>query len=123
MRLHTVHLGATVLALSAFLTGCERPPIDAVQRGYRGTAMVEVYNPRTLAVQAPGNQPPAMTPATAGAADGPKSGQVYQNVKVLGDTGVAEFTQLMVSMVASLGSPCHGNIWLQTQNCGEVGPT
>lgn len=100
MRLHTVHLGAAVLALSALLSGCERPPIDTVQRGYRGTAMVEVYNPRTLAIQAPGNQPPAMTPATAGAADGPKSGQVYQNVKVLGDTGVAEFTQLMVSMTA-----------------------
>jgi photosynthetic reaction center cytochrome c subunit len=37
----------------------------------------------------------ALPPASA---DGPKAGKVYQNVKVLGDLSVAQFTQLMVSM-------------------------
>ena len=37
-------LGAAVL-----LSGCERPPIETVQTGYRGTGMEQIYNPRTLA--------------------------------------------------------------------------
>ncbi len=49
-----------VLVLAAgLLAGCERPPVDSVQRGFRGTAMVGVYNPRTVAMQVPNNQPPA----------------------------------------------------------------
>ena len=30
------------------LSGCERPPIETVQTGYRGTGMEQIYNPRTL---------------------------------------------------------------------------
>ncbi len=91
---------ATGVTLLALLAGCERPPVASVQRGYRGTAMVEVYNPRTLAAQAPVNKVPADTPYVADDAAGPKAGQVYQNVKVVGDIGVGEFTRLMVSMTA-----------------------
>ncbi len=91
---------ATFGLLLSLLAGCERPPIDTVQRGYRGTAMVEVYNPRTLATQASLNAVPADTPYTPGSADEPKAGKVYQNVKVLGDLGVGEFSRLMVSMTA-----------------------
>jgi hypothetical protein len=29
---------------AATLAGCERPPIAAVQTGYRGTAMDQIYN-------------------------------------------------------------------------------
>ncbi len=86
--------------LFSFLAGCERPPIDTVQRGYRGTAMVEVYNPRMLATQASLNSVPADTPYSPGSPDEPKAGKVYQNVKVLGDLGVGEFSRLMVSMTA-----------------------
>ena len=28
-----------LLGAAAFLAGCERPPVDVVQRGYRGTGM------------------------------------------------------------------------------------
>ena len=42
----------------AFLSSCERPPVETVQRGYRGVAMEEVYNPRLLAEQA-ANKPGA----------------------------------------------------------------
>ncbi len=42
--LSLVSLGAAVLLLSA----CERPPVESVQNGFRGTGMAMVYNPRTL---------------------------------------------------------------------------
>jgi len=41
--LRPVMLGG-LLAIAA--TGCERPPTDMIQRGYRGLAMDQVYNPR-----------------------------------------------------------------------------
>jgi len=41
------------------LSGCERPPIEAVQHGFRGTAMDLIYNPRILAEQAENNAVPA----------------------------------------------------------------
>ena len=42
-----------LLGLTALLTGCERPPMDTVQRGYRGTGMEQVANPRLVAMQIP----------------------------------------------------------------------
>jgi photosynthetic reaction center cytochrome c subunit len=84
------------LASVILLSACERPVMDSVQRGYRGTGMVQVYNPRTIEQNeelhaAPMTMPPASP-------DGPKAGKTYQNVKVLGDLSVAQFTQLMVYM-------------------------
>jgi photosynthetic reaction center cytochrome c subunit len=81
---------------SGLLAGCERPPVDTVQRGYRGTGMELVYNPRTHAEQAPNNVAPA--PLDPASPDGPKAGQVYQNVQVLGNLSVSEFTRTMVAM-------------------------
>ena len=90
----------TAMALGALtlLTACERPPMDSVQHGYRGTGMVQVYNPRLMANVIEDNVVPASLPPAS--ADGPKAGDVYQNVKVLGDLSVGEFTRLMVSMTA-----------------------
>jgi len=87
--------GAAALACG-LLAGCERPPVDTVQQGFRGTGMVEVYNPRTLAAQQALNTPPVPTPAASD--DGPRASEVYKNVKVLGDLSVAQFTRLMVAM-------------------------
>ena len=81
---------------ATLLTGCERPPIDAVQTGYRGTGMAQIYNPRYLATQASLNAAPE-TPEAA-SEDGPKAGAVYQNVKVLGDLSVAQFTRHMAAI-------------------------
>jgi photosynthetic reaction center cytochrome c subunit len=86
------------LALLVLLTGCERPPIDSVQHGFRGTGMVQVYNPRTMELKAEENVVPPSLPALPG--DGPKAGQVYKNVKVLGNLSVNEFTRLMLSMTS-----------------------
>lgn len=89
---------AAVVLTASVLSGCERPPIDTVQRGFRGTGIVEVNNPRAEAKLASVNQPPVALPAAS--TEGPKAGQVYKNVKVLGDLSVAEFTSLMVAMTS-----------------------
>ena len=87
-----------MLAAATLLAGCERPPVDSVQSGYRGTGMVQVYNPRTVATQVPLNQPPPALPT--GAPEGPKAKDIYQNVKVLGDLSVGQFTAQMVAITA-----------------------
>jgi photosynthetic reaction center cytochrome c subunit len=79
------------------LAGCERPPVDPVQRGYRGTGMEVVYNPRAVEQLVPLNQPPA-APGPLAPDDGPKASQVYQNVKVLGDLSVANFNRHMAAI-------------------------
>jgi photosynthetic reaction center cytochrome c subunit len=84
------------LLFGSVLAGCERPPIDTVQTGFRGTAMAQIYNPRTIAKQASLNTAPAALEAASD--DGPKAKDVYQNVKVLGDLSVGAFTRHMLSI-------------------------
>ena len=96
------------LAAAALLAACERPPVDTVQRGYRGTGMEQVYNPRILATQAPENALPADTPMVP--PGGPLASTVFKNVQVVGDISVGEFTRLMVSMTAWV-SPDQGCLY------------
>ena len=81
---------------SALLMGCEAPPPEVVQLGYRGLAMEQNYNPRLLEARIKENVAPAPIPAAA--PGGPKVSGVYQNVQVLSDLTVAEFTRLMVAV-------------------------
>lgn len=94
----TLGICALVITVSALLAGCERPPIIAVQGGPAGTAMDQIYNPRTLAKQAALNAVPEASPPAPVQAGGPTAGQIYQNVKVLGDLSVGEFARTMVAM-------------------------
>ena len=96
------------VAGAALLAGCERPPVNTVQHGFRGLAMVEVYNPRILATQAAINQAPE-TPAPA-SPDGPRAGQIYKNLKVLGDLSVGELARNMVA-ITSWVSPKEGCVY------------
>ena len=97
-RLHAAAIVGATLALSTLLTACEPPPVATVQRGYRGTGMVEVYRPAAIAEAAAINTPPPESaPASA---DGPKASQVFKNVKVLGDLSAGQFAQIMVDMTA-----------------------
>jgi len=100
MNTHRIAIAGVALALAGLLAGCERPPVETVQRGFRGTGMTEVYNPRLLAAREALNAVPEAQPAVPANPDGPKAGQVFQNVKVLTDVGVPEFTRLMVAMTA-----------------------
>ncbi len=96
---------ASALVVLLGLTACERPPVDSVQRGYRGTGMVQVYNPRTVQDQIPANQPAAAIPAASD--DGPRAREVFKNVKVLGDLSVGAFTRHMTAITAWV-SPTDG---------------
>ena len=62
------------LAAVFLLSGCERPPTDTVQHGYRGTGMVQVYNPATVEKQQEANQVPEATPQAS-----PDGGGVVQH--------------------------------------------
>lgn len=95
--MRTLLLPARLMGLAAvlMLSGCERPPVETTQTGYRGTGMVNVQNPRD---EASGDAYPAALPPASAA--GPKAGDVYENVQVLGDLSVAEFTRLMTAMTA-----------------------
>ncbi len=91
------------LIAMAVLAACERPPVETTQVGYRGTGMVDVQNPRLAKnVEVPDPQP-AVPQA------GPLAGDIYQNVQVLGDLSVAEFTRTMAAVTewVSPGEGCN----------------
>lgn len=81
------------LGLALSLAACDIPDSEYTQQGYRGTAMVNVQD-----ASAPMGEVayPAALPAAP--STGPKAGDVYENVQVLGDLSVAEFTRLMTSI-------------------------
>ena len=106
MSRFSTYVTAALAAVTLLLAGCERPPVDTVQHGFRGTGMELVYNPRTIAEQIPLNQPPAPAGPLA-SNDGIKASQVYQNVQVLGDLSVANFNRHMAS-ITSWVSPEQG---------------
>ncbi len=92
-----IALGAIALAAgTVILYQAERPPIDSIQRGYRGTGMVELYNPRIVRDELEANKVPLSLPRLPDA--GAKAGAVYKNVKVLGNESVGNFTRLMASI-------------------------
>ncbi len=91
-----VALAVAGLAGVLLLAGCERPSMQTHQIGFRGTGMEQVVNPRIVAAKASLHEAPAaLEPADS---SGPKAGQIYQNVKVLGDLSVGEFTRAMIAM-------------------------
>jgi hypothetical protein len=98
--------------LATGLAGCERPPMEVVQRGYRGNGMEQVVNPRLFDAHVEAQTVPGAVPPVAPA--GPKAGDIYQNVQVLGDISAGEFNRLMVA-ITNWVSPeegcnyCHGN--------------
>lgn len=95
---HLIRNGVATLVALGLLSGCgERPPIDTQQLGYRGTGMEQNINPRIMKTVMAANQPGAIQPAADGS--GPLASEVYQNVQVLKDLSVGEFTRVMLSMV------------------------
>ncbi len=90
---HVVALGVMVSLVAA----CgEHPPVDSVQRGYRGTGMVQISNPRATAAKEVTNVVPAPIPPVP--TGGPLAKDVYKNVQVLTDLDVGTFTRLMVAV-------------------------
>jgi photosynthetic reaction center cytochrome c subunit len=108
-------LTTLMLASGAFVFagGFERPPMETVQRGYRGLGMEEVENPRQLAAKLTANQLPEPVPAIENS--GTKASEVYSNVQVLGDLDEAQFTRLMAAMTEWV-SPEQGCNYCHTED-------
>lgn len=88
-------LGVIALALLgiAFATA---PSTEVVQWGHDGNAMELVYTTEDLVAREAANKPPPMLPSVG--SDGPRAGDTYQNVQVLGGLSVGEFLRLMTSI-------------------------
>ncbi len=84
------------LDLANGLFQAERPPVGAIQRGYRGTALLYLYNPRRMASVIDANAIPFSVPQAAD--EGVKASAAFQNVRVLGDVDAGEFIRLMVNI-------------------------
>ena len=102
-----VAAGACLLVL----VGCQPGKKESVQRGYRGTAMEEIYDKSDLAkkVAAVAAHIPAPIPPAGPPTAGPSP---WRNVQVLTDVSPAEFTRTMLAMstwVAGTGNCayCH----------------
>ena len=80
----------------AMITHFQLPPVQSIQRGFRGVGIQQELNPKDVQTYLAANKVPASLPQLP--AVGPKAGTVYQNVKVLQDLSVGEFTRLMVSI-------------------------
>lgn len=93
---HTMRLPLVALAAVATLAACNPPPHDSVQRGFRGTAMELIVDDEERAASVAASQPPDVIPQVP--EGGPKAGDIYQNVQVLGDLSVAQFTRVMSSI-------------------------
>ncbi len=99
-RLVVSVLGVACIAATA---GCERPPVETLQGGYRGLGMEQIINPRLDAKKASRNQlPPAIPAAPAG---GPPASTVYKNIQVLTDLNVAQFTRVMLAITQWVAPP------------------
>ena len=90
---------AAVLA-SALLAGCERPPMETTQTGYRGVAMGQVSNPRITGPITAAQVLPDPIPAIPSPPDSPLAKDSFKNVQVLGDLPAGEFTRTMLAITA-----------------------
>ena len=86
-----VGLGALLL-----LAGCDRT--ETVQRGYRGLAMTQLYDPATLAVNAGLHSVPEPEVSDPPDPEAPAIKDVFKNVQVMNDLTVLEFSRLMQAM-------------------------
>ncbi len=92
--------------------GCERPPPQSTQLGYRGVGQIAFVNPRTLAALHEANiAPESLAPAVPIPVN---AGSVYQNLQVLGDVPITEFTRQM-SAIAEWVVP--KDQWVNGQGC------
>lgn len=80
----------------AMICGFQKPWIETVQHGPRGTGMDLIYNDQKVADDLVTNKVPGYLPKMP--AVGQKASVAYKNVKVLGDLSVVEFTRLMASI-------------------------
>lgn len=93
--------GTAVVALAAaafLVVTFERPTVQTVQSGFRGTSMGQVYNTRTIAAVAARNTVPEMDEAIPNDPESPRASEIYENVQILGHLSVEQFGRIMLAM-------------------------
>ena len=88
--------GVLCMAWLVLMAGCERT--NTVQRGYRGTAMTQLYSPSGQAATASLHQIPEPEPVDPPDPDAPALKDVFKNVQVLNDLTALEFSRLMQAL-------------------------
>jgi photosynthetic reaction center cytochrome c subunit len=96
LRMGMVTIGLIVFFLA--IGTLQRPPVESIQRGYRGLGMVELYHPATLLAEENANRIPEASPKQD--PTGQLASQVYSNVQVLKDVDAGEFIRLMTDITA-----------------------
>jgi photosynthetic reaction center cytochrome c subunit len=90
-------VGAAAVLGGVFLaTRFTLPPVETIQRGYRGLGLELVYLPKTVAATRAANVSPDPLPPQDPA--GQPASEVYQNLKVAGKVDANEFLRLMASI-------------------------
>jgi photosynthetic reaction center cytochrome c subunit len=84
------------ISLVFLLSACEGP--TSVQRGYRGTSMLQIYKPSVLAANAAIHDIPEPEPVDPPEPDAQSVNELYENVQVLNDLSALEFSRLMAAM-------------------------
>lgn len=95
MAMHSRTL-LSLVATCVVVAGCELGSKEVEQVGYRGVGMEQVVTARSASALKAANEIPKASPQVPAA--GPKAGDIYKNVQVLGDLSVGEFTRLMTAL-------------------------
>lgn len=100
-RIHDIGIPLVAVAFAVFATGYilfkagwDAPPVTTTQNGFRGTAMVQVFDQEDRARLAERSQPAA--PLSEAAATGPRARETYPSLQVLGDISEEQFNRLML---------------------------
>ena len=93
-RIFVSALGVLVVVIVSLLAGYHRT--EVVQRGFRGTAMKQLFRESYFDKEDLINKfPKPLGPAKT---EGPTAGETYDNVHVLGDLSKAQFARTMLSI-------------------------
>ena len=93
-RIFVSALGVLVVVIVSLLAGYHRT--EVVQRGFRGTAMNQLFRESYFDKEDLINKfPKPLGPAKT---EGPTAGETYDNVHVLGDLSKAQFARTMLSI-------------------------
>ena len=84
------------LFAAGLLAGCEAPPQEKQQTGYRGTGMVQIHNAAKREELIEANAVPEPQPAAD--AGGELASKAYQNVQVLGHLNESQFLRVMTAI-------------------------
>ncbi len=109
-RRTTVRWAFALLPLG--LAGCELPPADSTQTGYRGLGMIEIDHRESMQELIAANQVPEPLPAIP--AGTPPASSIYTNLQVLGDLSLGDFNRLMAAITEWV-SPNEGCVYCHVE--------